>query len=249
MSGGKDRQRDHDGRDRDYRGHDYGRTGMGYEPESRFRDSRGREHYNDGRYAPMNYAPMGHYDDDYSGGSYWTPSPYIPPMYNHYGESMRQDEREYPQRPMNRIGFNVSGDMEKFPPESRREYHSGTARYGTEESAHRTGGHMEADGHTPFTREEAMIWTRDMVNSDGSRGPHWNMDQVQQVMEQRGINCDPAQFYAVLNAVYSDYYAVAKKYGLSNKMDFYVDLAKAWLDDDDAVKDKVKKYFDNIVKH
>ena len=82
----------------------------------------------------------------------------------------------------------------------------------------------------------------------GTHGPHWNMEQVKQVMEQREIDCDPVMFFAVLNAVYSDYYAVAKKHGV-NKMDFYADLAKAWLEDEDAVEDKAGKYFQYIVKH
>ena len=67
-------------------------------------------------------------------------------------------------------------------------------------------------------------------------------------MEQRGIDCDPLQFFAVLNAVYSDYYAVAKKHGV-NKMDFYADIAKAWLNDSDAVEDKAARYFEFVVKH
>lgn len=102
--------------------------------------------------------------------------------------------------------------------------------------------------YAPFSRSIAMEWTRDMENSDGTRGPHWNMEQVQQVMEQRGIDCDPVEFFAVLNSIYSDYCAVAKKHGV-NKMDFYADLAKAWLEDKDAVEDKAGKYFTYIVRH
>ena len=44
------------------------------------------------------------------------------------------------------------------------------------------------------------------------------------------------------------FWSVAKKHGV-NKMDFYADLAKAWLEDEDAVEDKAGKYFQYIVKH
>lgn len=107
---------------------------------------------------------------------------------------------------------------------------------------------VASSGYMPLTRDAAMLWVSDMENSDGTHGPHWSVEQVEQVMEQRGIKCDPVQFYAVLNAVYSDYCSVAKKFGV-NKMDFYSDLAKAWLEDDDAVEDKAGKYFMYIVKH
>jgi hypothetical protein len=46
----------------------------------------------------------------------------------------------------------------------------------------------------------------------------------------------------------SDYGKVAKKYGV-DKADFYADLAKAWLDDKDAVPGKAMIYYDCIVQH
>lgn len=52
----------------------------------------------------------------------------------------------------------------------------------------------------------------------------------------------------VKRSVYSDYCAVAKKHGVNN-VDFYADLAKAWLHDKDAVKDKAAAYYEYIVKH
>ena len=45
-------------------------------------------------------------------------------------------------------------------------------------------------------------------------------------MQQRGINADPAEFFAILNSVYSDYYTVAKKHNVHN-IDFYIDSKKA----------------------
>ena len=103
-------------------------------------------------------------------------------------------------------------------------------------------------GHVDkLTAPKAEEITRKMVNEDGSKGAHWNMDQTKQVMEQRGIQCDPVEFYIAMNMMYSDYYPVAKKLNV-NSVDFYADMAKAFLDDKDAGKDKLAKYFAYVVK-
>ena len=54
---------------------------------------------------------------------------------------------------------------------------------------------------------------------------------------------------AALNAVYSDYVKIAKKHGVGGNMDYYVDMALAWLDDKDAVQDKAAAYYRYVVKH
>lgn len=146
--------------------------------------------------------------------------------------------------PTGRTGFSLSGEIGRAPEIMDRK-HQGLSLQNSMTS--RTSG-GSGEEYIPLSRSMAVEWTRDMKNSDGTHGPHWNMEQVQQVMEQREIDCDPVKFFAVLNAVYSDYSAVAKKHGV-NKMDFYADLAKAWLEDDDAVEDKAGKYFRYIVKH
>lgn len=215
--------------------HERGMERRGYDsdPEYRFRDRRGREHYDDGRYAPASA-----YD-----GGYRHYEPYIPPVYESR-TGYRRDDMQTPPG-MHRIGFAVEGEMERMPQDPQNgHYHS---------SAHDEKSTVHSEYYkdeTPisFTKETAMEWTGDMENADGSKGPHWSMEQVRQVMEQRGIDCDLLQFFAILNSVYSDYCAVAKKHGV-NKIDFYVDLAKAWLDDKDAAEDKAARYFEYVVKH
>lgn len=99
-----------------------------------------------------------------------------------------------------------------------------------------------------LNKMKAERWTANMENEDGTKGPHWTMDQTKQVQAQRNINCDPVEFYAIINSIYSDYCKVAKKHNV-NTIDFYADMAKAWLDDEDAVNDKATAYFEYIVKH
>ncbi len=109
-------------------------------------------------------------------------------------------------------------------------------------------GYSEKSAPESFTRTIADKWVSSMKNSDGSTGLHWSFDQAKQLMQQRKIDCDPVEFYAALNAVFSDFCAVAKKHGVNN-VEFFIDLAKAWIDDEDAVSDKASAYYEYVVKH
>ena len=95
----------------------------------------------------------------------------------------------------------------------------------------------------------AEKWGRDMEGEDGKKGPHWSADQVRAVMKQKDIKCDPWEFYAAINAMYSDYKHVFEKYGLGENVDVYVEMAKAFIDDKDAQPDKLARYYKYIVKH
>lgn len=96
--------------------------------------------------------------------------------------------------------------------------------------------------------ETAKEWTKHMQNEDGTTGPHWTLEQAKQIMAQRKIGYPPQCFWVILNSIYSDYSTVAKKHGLGGSLDFYVDMAKSWLDDKDAVPDKINSYYNYIVK-
>lgn len=105
-----------------------------------------------------------------------------------------------------------------------------------------------AQDDAPFSTETAKAWTRKMKNADGTQGPHWTLEQAKQIMAQRKLNLSPPAFWAALNSMYSDYSTVAKKHGLGGSLDFYVDMAKAFLDDQDAQPDKIARYYEHIVK-
>ena len=98
-----------------------------------------------------------------------------------------------------------------------------------------------------FTRDDAEEWTRRMRNADGSRGEHWSYEQTEQVRKQHGFDCNPTAFYAAMNMAYSDYYNTAKEFGLNNA-DFYANIAHDFLDDEDAVPNKIAVYRECIAK-
>lgn len=158
--------------------------------------------------------------------------------------SAYDDDEEYR---MNTIGFGNRDYPEPV-------YQQGGARIdngGSREMEHRSGMKEHGGAYAEdmkLTPELAKEWTAHMKNGDGTTGAHWSMEQVKQLMQQRGINADPAEFFAILNSVYSDYYTVAKKHNVHN-IDFYIDIAKAWLDDKDAVPDKAAAYYEYVVKH
>ena len=100
----------------------------------------------------------------------------------------------------------------------------------------------------PFQMEDAKMWAKRMENMDGTHGPHWTFEQAQQVMEQNGFSCDPVQFWMALCMMYSDYSKAAQKHGVGNSVEFYADLAQAFLEDKDAPKDKLERYYRSIVE-
>lgn len=159
----------------------------------------------------------------------------------------------YPNRPfpvyerggqMNQIGF-YAGD------EVQTNYRMNATHQTGDEMEHRSspkmGGGYSSDMSMPMTREIAEEWTKGMKNEDGTKGPHWKMEQVKQLMAQKGIQYDPWEFFVILNAMYSDYCAVLKKHGV-NTIDLYVDLACTWLNDSDAMPDKASRYYEYVVK-
>lgn len=189
--------------------------------EGRFRDRDGREHYDNGRYAPQSMT------EPY-GRTYFDENQHWPTTYS-------QDYRP--------IGFNRDwghmGGADATVPQYREMDRMSGNRAVT--------GYSDSTYAPEFTKRIAEEWTARMENADGTRGPHWTMEQTSQVMKQRGINCDAAEFYAAMNMMYSDYCMEARKFGV-DKPEFYADMAKAFLDDKDAGEDKLARYYECIVK-
>ena len=216
-----------------------------FDVEDRFRDRRGREHYDNGRYAPRSaydepesrrdsrgrYARSESEHDSPMGNV----TPFVPPVYE---SPMRSN--------MNPIGF-VAGGMR----EAGHGYRQDAGYMPRSEMEHRTS-HMESGGASSrpdkLTREMAEDWMEGLQNEDGTKGPHWTMEQTRQVMSQRKIDCDPVEFWAAMNMIYSDYSKVLQKHGAGERVDIYADMAKAFLDDKDAAPGKMAMYYECIVK-
>lgn len=84
----------------------------------------------------------------------------------------------------------------------------------------------------------------------------WNIEQTTKVGKDIGIDFDKwcyntFTFNYVMNMMRTDYYSEFKKMFISSPLmkqtivdspNFYAHMAKAWLDDDDAPRDKIIKY-------
>lgn len=103
--------------------------------------------------------------------------------------------------------------------------------------------------HKGFTMEDAKNWVRHMENEDGSTGEQWTMDATREFKKEMGVDVPDCVWYATMNMMRSDYYNVAKKYGV-DKPDFYADMAEAFLFDEDApgAEEKLAAYYCCIAK-
>lgn len=223
----------------------------GYDVESRFRDRRGREHYDNGRFAPMRNE-MG-YEGPYSGGNRYDIDvnryEYKAPEENYrnevrgdYDSDRIGDTRGEEGGNMRMIGFGRELYNDMRSDASVPSYREGDHMTGNKP---RKGGAKSSMG---MDENMAREWTSEMENEDGTKGPHWNIEQIKKVMEQRNTTGDPVEFWVAMNMMYSDYCKVAKKLGV-NSVDFYAEMAKAFLEDKDTgVPDKLTAYYESIVK-
>lgn len=254
LTGEGDRGRD---RGREYRGA-YEPMRSAYEPmDARFRDRTGREHYDNGRFAPMRSA--------YEGGSYGNYGTYAggyeqPRMgdddeeeyrrkwtitENRYDPGMNSGV-EYNDDGMRRIrGFGVMEGGRSTQANYRgpsTEHEMGWRRGGAEK------GYSNSESYPPFSRQMAESWMSSIKNEDGTTGPHWTIEQVKNLMQQRGVQGDPLKVWVGMNAEYSDMVMTNRRYGI-DRPEYYLDAAMArWINDKDAVEDKEAAYYTYVVK-
>lgn len=74
-------------------------------------------------------------------------------------------------------------------------------------------------------------------------GEKWDIETIEKVSVDNMIKGNKSDVYLVMNSLYNDYYDV-----FGEDTDTYVKMTKSWLDDKDAVEDKVYEYFMNIPK-
>lgn len=173
------------------------------------------------------------YDQDGYGSERYAryPQPYLPPeMHRTYPDT-------YPGMPMMNAGSRTltgSGMFRMiYPPSS---YEDRRDRMG-----HEREGLIHESG--PLDEHTARMWVRQMRNADGTSGGHYKFDQTEQHRETLCPRCSEWDWYAAMNMMYSDYCETAKQLGC-DKPDFYAKMAKAFLEDEDAGKHKMRKYME-----
>lgn len=229
----------------EYDGNQGNYSRMDDEPEMRRRrDSRGR--YMDGG-TSARYMP-------------W-PEPHIPPYLDvpdmreerniRPGRERREDPRmaREPVRMRDRNVVNIRDYQDKRRigfGENRTEDDDDDEEEGDEEIRH--GGLRRHESYPlmeQLTEEMASSWVGKMKNADPEHttGAKWSRETIKPIAAKHGFTTPEKQleFWTVMNMMYSDYADIAKKHGVST-LDFFGDMAKAWMKDPDAVKHKTAAY-------
>lgn len=162
--------------------------------------------------------------------------PYKPDMRYTRTNAYSDDEMGYEDPPGRVIGFG-----------SPRSHFGSNPSHG--HTMHRG---MHSMDEAEFGREEAEEWVDGMKNEDDQHpmGGKWDPSAVKPFAEKVGFPTDGPEFwtfYAVMNAIHSDFCKVLKEYNVINPM-AYAKLAKAWIKDKDAVENKAQVYWECIVK-
>ena len=102
--------------------------------------------------------------------------------------------------------------------------------------------------HGPhFNEEYARKAVNKMENEDGTKGPHWSLEEATSIANQFGItftgSFNKYDQYVALNMIYSDYYKVIVAITNSNAVKHFVEFAKAWLKDKDIDEGKMWYYY------
>ena len=249
---------------------------MGNSPEMRRqRDGRGR--YMEGGQGGQMEMGYGRMEGGGNSSHYW-PGPYLernnrnrmndePDGQNPYGgqpEVYRKQEERRNDGEMRRMtdgktsageinynrpdgGYgNVSYFMHKTDPMNQRD---GKERM--EQMEHqRLIGFQKHEPEDGLDKQTVMEWVEEMEDADGVKGGKYTWHQAQQYAMNMGITGQQRQyeFYWAMNAMYSDYQKAGKKFGV-DKPEFYACLAKLFLEDPDAVGNKVEEYVKHVVKH
>lgn len=114
-------------------------------------------------------------------------------------------------------------------------------------NSHNYGGKMQ------FESKDVKEIDKMLKNSDGTRGFHYDIDQTRDLARRMGIDLQEIgekPFMVALNMIYSDYCKVAKKMGV-DRPEFYGEMARAFLEDDDfdgKPEEKMYTYYMCIMK-
>lgn len=138
----------------------------------------------------------------------------------YYGRDRAMDERDYDYGYEDERGYRMEDGNHYVNGYLRRDYGYDRRRdYGEDE----------------LTESDMEKWKRDLVNDDGTRGPHYTKEQAERIARLVGVSPDEfgkGVFEMALDKAYSDGCKVARKYNV-DRPEYYGDLALAFLKDKD----------------
>lgn len=202
--------------------------------------------------------------DEMPAAHYW---PHMPPYARPYPRYDGPDpDREEPEmmadnvtpiEDYRRIGFG--SEMRRQPRWENGRYkpRSASMHYGEDEPEQMKFGGVIGINHengkgSKLTKAQAEEWVESMENDSEQKpkGGMFSWEVARDWAQKVGIQPTGQRmidFYAAMNAMYSDYAAVAVRYKV-DAPEFYAHMAKAFIDDPDAVKNKTAMYYRYIVE-
>ena len=97
----------------------------------------------------------------------------------------------------------------------------------------------------PFTDEEN--WAGEWVEKMNPKA-RWTWQEIRDTQKACGDKSDTTLMWAAMNATWSDMGGVLEELGITHPVQV-LKLARAfWLEDKDAVEEKMKRYYEEIVK-
>lgn len=157
-------------------------------------------------------------------------------------------------RPVEAMGYFTGyyGGGEDYARGGRRDY--GDYDYGYDMRGRYDYGYDYAgDYGEKLTKDELEEWKKKLLKEvDENEKQFFTKERISQKAKQMGVEMkdySEEELVVATAMVYTDYKKTAKKY-IGNNMDFYIELARDWLEDEDAaVKggEKLAIYYDCIV--
>lgn len=129
----------------------------------------------------------------------------------------------------------------------RRDYEDGRRRFSYED------GRDYHNKELRLTKSDMHEWKRTLENADGTRGPHYDMQQIMAVAEKHDMkfkDFSEAELCMATNMMYADYCHALKKFVEHDKLlECCMCLAKAFLEDEDGpeASEKLALYYHCIV--
>lgn len=104
---------------------------------------------------------------------------------------------------------------------------------------------MEYGPH--FNAEHAKKAVSKMINEDGTKGPHWSIEETTNLAKQHNVHIgdyiNKYDWYVALNMIYSDFYKFIVSTTGTNNSKHFVEMAKAWINDKDIDEGKMWYYY------
>lgn len=86
---------------------------------------------------------------------------------------------------------------------------------------------------------------KEIVDNMQPLGEYWDIETTNKAKKDYNLDVDDYDFYIVINSLINDYNKVISK----DDAETYIKMANAFINDEDAIKDKIWVYFTNIAKN